>query len=37
VPAGSRIPAYTVWAGSPAAFVRNLEKEQQNKVDESVK
>lgn len=26
VPAGSRIPAYTVWAGTPARFVKNIEK-----------
>lgn len=26
VPAGSRIPAYTVWEGTPAKFVRSLEE-----------
>jgi len=26
VPAGSRIPAYTVWAGVPVRFVKNIEK-----------
>lgn len=24
VPAGSRIPAYTLWAGVPATFVKDL-------------
>lgn len=24
VPAGSRIPAYTMWAGTPARFVKNI-------------
>lgn len=33
IPAGSRIPAYTVWAGVPATFVRNIDQNEANKVE----
>lgn len=31
VPAGTRIPAYTVWAGNPVAFVRVVGEEEKGK------
>jgi carbonic anhydrase/acetyltransferase-like protein (isoleucine patch superfamily) len=33
VPAGSRIPENTLWAGNPVRFVKNLEPSQ-NRIDE---
>ena len=37
VPAGSRIPAYTLWAGVPARYVKDLPKEDKDKVAEETK
>lgn len=35
VPAGSRVPAYTYWAGNPIEFVKSVEETVDEKVEAS--